>query len=679
MKHPSVWRGSATRSRAPLAAASLLTCLWISFAASAQPAPTATNPPQPAPTAPTPAPEVTRTPSPQEAWRANIVKVPVPKEGCFKSDQPSNEWQEVPCGAPPQRPYPPASGPRPDTVGNGSDFSAQVTGTISSAVGSFDSVTGVSSEDGGSPGVSNSFSLQLNTNTFTTPACSGAATPSNCVGWEQFVYSNSGAIFTQYWLINYVNKCPAGWNTYQTDCWRNAANAASVPVQTIANLSELSVTGKAASGGQDTAIMTVGGTAYTESNPDSVLNLAQGWKIAEFNVFGDCCSSAANFNAGAKLVVRTEVNSGTTNAPTCSTAGFTGETNNLTIAGACSVVGGLAPAIVFTESIAPPPDLDSIWRSTGVGCSGSACPGWTQLDDNGQSVRIAAGGANLYQLHNTGKIWRSTGAACAGQSCPGWQMLDDNGASVQIAAAANDLYQLHNTGKIWHFTGTACSGNSCPGWQMLDDNAAAVTIAAATGGLYQLHNTGKIWKYTGTPCNGNSCPGWQMLDDNDATVAIAAAGNDLYQLHNTGKIWKYSGPPCSGNSCPGWQMLDDNGAALAIAAGGGNLYQLHNTGKIWKYTGTPCSGNSCPGWQMLDDNGAALSITAGSYDLYELHNTGKIWKFTGTACSGNSCPGWQQLDGNGATGRIAASETQLYQIHEVRTPPTRARVCYECR
>jgi hypothetical protein len=55
MKHPSIWRGSATRSRAPLAAVSLVTCLWLSFAASAQPAPTATNPPQPAPTAPTPA------------------------------------------------------------------------------------------------------------------------------------------------------------------------------------------------------------------------------------------------------------------------------------------------------------------------------------------------------------------------------------------------------------------------------------------------------------------------------------------------------------------------------------------------------------------------------------------------------------------------------------------------
>ena len=108
------------------------------------------------------------------------------------------------------------------------------------------------------------------------------------------VYSNSGIIFTQYWLLNYVNKCPSGWNTYQSHCWRNASNATSVPVQNITNLKELSVTGKASQNGQDIAIMTVGSTAYTESNPDSALNLAAGWKLAEFNVFGDCCSSQAN-------------------------------------------------------------------------------------------------------------------------------------------------------------------------------------------------------------------------------------------------------------------------------------------------------------------------------------------------------------------------------------------------
>ena len=341
------------------------------------------------------------------------------------------------------------------------------------------------------------------------------------------------------------------------------------------------------------------------------------------------------------------------------------------------VLNGTAATVAAFNS-PPGPDIGSIWSFTGTACSGTSCPGWQRLDDNGASVRLASGG-KLYQLHNTGRIWRYTGTPCSGNSCPGWQMLDDNGATAQIAADGNDLFQMHNTGKIWKFTGTPCSGNSCPGWQMLDDNPATVTIAAATGGLYQLHNTGKIWRYTGTPCSGNSCPGWQMLDDNGATVAIVADGSNLYQLHDTGRIWRYTGTPCAGNSCPGWQMLDDNPATLGIISAAGALYQLHNTGRIWKYTGTPCSGNSCPGWQMLDDNPAGMYIVADGGSLFQLHNTGKIWRYTGTPCSGNSCPGWQMLDNNGMTGRIDASGGKLYQIHLARKPLTRTRTCYECR
>jgi hypothetical protein len=342
------------------------------------------------------------------------------------------------------------------------------------------------------------------------------------------------------------------------------------------------------------------------------------------------------------------------------------------------VLNGTAATVAAFNS-PPGSDLGSIWQFTGMPCSGNACPGWLRLDDNGASLRIAAGSTNVYQLHNTGRIWRYTGTPCSGNSCPGWQMLDDNGATVQIAADGNDLFQLHNTGRIWRYTGTPCSGNSCPGWQMLDDNPATLTIVSATGGLYQLHNTGKIWRYTGRPCSGNSCPGWQMLDDNGATVSIVAEGNNLYQLHDSGKIWRYTGTPCSGNSCPGWQMLDDNPDTLAIVSAAGNLYQLHKTGKIWRYTGTPCSGNSCPGWQMLDDNPAGMYIVADGGSLFQLHNTGKIWRYTGTPCSGNSCPGWQMLDDNGATGRNAASGGRLYQMHLARKPLTRTRTCYECR
>ena len=159
--------------------------------------------------------------------------------------------------------------------------------------------------------------------------------------------------FIQYWLINYGTTCPTNWNTYETtygnDCWRNG-NAVYVPVQTITNLAQLRLTGEANSGGTDTVIMsTPSGDAHA-ANQDSVLNLSQGWQIAEFNIFGDCCLSQAYFNIGVTIVVRTSVNNGTTSSPTCVTEGFTGETNNLNLVGACSVVAGASPAIVFKES-----------------------------------------------------------------------------------------------------------------------------------------------------------------------------------------------------------------------------------------------------------------------------------------------------------------------------------------
>jgi hypothetical protein len=562
---------------------------------------------------------------------------------------------------------------RPGIVGNGDDLSAQASaGLISSATGSFDSVTNALSEADG--GTANRFSLQLNTDFFSSPACAGAASPGSCLGWEQFVYSNTGVAFIQYWLINWDRTCPSGWNTFGVDCWKNAPTGAGYSPQPIANLHDLKVTGKANANGTDTIIIAGPDGTASAANVDSVLTLAKYWKAAEFNVIGDCCGSRADFSSGVTVVVRTTVNSGTTSAPSCVQEGFTGETNDLNLAGSCSRLAGESPAIVFTESNPP----GSIWKYKGTPCSGTSCPGWTALDDNNLGVRIAATGSSLYELWNTGNIWESTGTACTGSSCPGWKMLDNNPAALEIVAGGGQLYEFHNTGKIWRYTGTPCTGTHCPGWQELDNNPAAVTIAAATGGLYELHNTGKIWKYTGVPCSSSGCPGWQLLDNNPAAVAITTGSTDLYQLHNDGTVWQYTGTPCS-SGCPGWRLLNDNPNALTIVAGSANLYELDTNGTIWQYTGTPCSGRTCPGWKKLDDNPAAMEIASDGVSLYELHNTGRLWKYTGTPCTGSSCPGWQMIDDNAWTGRIAATNGFLYQLHVEAIPPERALICYECR
>jgi hypothetical protein len=593
-----------------------------------------------------------------KAYHSTMSAKELPGKGCFTATYPSTVWQQTECGVAPNHPYRNTNGKVPETVGNGYDYAAQVTsGVISSAVGSFKSVTGLTSES--DQATDNRFSLQLNTATFETSVCQSAVNPDSCLGWQQFIFSNGGVAFIQYWLLNY-GVCPQGWNTYYSDCWRNGSSQVSVPVQSITNLAKLSLTGKASSGGKDTIYMTTASGTVHAANNDSILYLATQWTGAEFNLFGDCCSTGAFVNGKATIEVELNVNNGTTQAPECiANDGTTGETNNLTFSGSCTTVGGSAPAIEFTERTAP----ISIWSYTGPACSGSYCPGWQELDDNGDSVRLAGGGGYLYQLHNTGKIWLYENRPCSGTYCPGWALLDNNVNTAQIAAAGPDLYQLQNNGKVEFYTGTS--------WTELDNNSSIVTIAAAGPNLFELRNEGQIYHYVGS--------GWQELDDNPAAVAIAAGGNDLYQLHNDGSIWHYTGTPCNGSACYGWQMLDDNPAALAIVADSNDLYQFHNDGSIWRYTGTPCNGNACYGWQKLDDNPAAVDIAASDGNLYQLHSDGSVWLFTGTACSGNYCPGWQTLDDNPATGSITSADGALYQMHIPHVARSLILTCYECR
>jgi hypothetical protein len=652
-------------------------------AASAEPTFATTHSLQRAPTSSTAASDITKSPTPEAEWRMNMAHKKVQKGGCYQATFPETELKEVPCAAPPQTPFSPAGGASPRLAGTANNFSAQPRGLISSATGFFDSVSGVSSEKN-SDGVVNSYSLQLNTNNFTTPFC--ARGTSDCKGWEQFVYSDNGKrglLFIQYWLVRYgASTCPAGWQRSEDSCYRNSARALTMPHQSITNLRALKITGTANAAGQDTIVMVAGNTAYSVSDPGSTLSLSNGWTVAEFNIFGNGNASQAQLNPGATLVVRTEVENGTTEAPACVRTGLTGESSNLSINGLCSTLGGTHPAIVFTESVGPAvTDIGPIWSFNGTPCNGAFCPGWAKLDDSRDTVRVAAGATSVYQLQKSGRILKYTGTPC-GEACPPWVMLDNNPATVQIAAAGSELYQLRSDGTVWRHTGASCSSNSCTGWVMLDKNSTNLTISAATGGLYVLRNTGVIQKYTGVPCAVAGtfaiCPGWQKLDGNPATVAIAAASNNLYQLHDTGRIYRYTGTPCSGASCPGWQQLGNVDGTIAIAAGGNNLYQLHPAG-VFRYTGTPCNSAGCPGWQMLDNNPRTLSISTGGEKLYQLRNDGSVGKFTGVGCVRNFCIGWEKEDDNPATGRLVASDTQLFQILENRIPPTRTRTCYECR
>ncbi|GFZ96838.1 hypothetical protein [Dyella caseinilytica] len=303
----------------------------------------------------------------REAWRQDIAQIATPSEGCFHASYPSIVWQQVACRALTQ-----AAHPLPhyylfaaqETAGNGNDYTIQ-TGShlITSAVGTFPSVTGVTSEqsigvaaygDGGILGA-NEYSVQLNTQfTSTTAACKSH---SGCTVWQQWVYATDyeeqgkGAIFMQDWLIGYgSSRCPSGFGSDgEGDCYENSSAALPPDISPTA-LASLKLTATAAKSGNDTAVVTYDGEAYSTSQKDSTLDIASVWNTGEFNIVGNAGGSEAEFNNGASITVNLAVSDGSTSAPSCvADSGTTGESNNLNL-GTCTASSGSTPSIKFTES-----------------------------------------------------------------------------------------------------------------------------------------------------------------------------------------------------------------------------------------------------------------------------------------------------------------------------------------
>src|SRR5262249_45067859 len=128
----------------------------------------------------------------RDEWRVAMAQTPLPKKGCFEGSFPNRQWREVACVKAPDYPMDPKSGPTPLTVGKNNDITAVApSGTISTAIGSFDavSVTSETSQVAGTgPQVADAYTMQVNTNFMdNTTLCMGAADPSVCKVWEQFV------------------------------------------------------------------------------------------------------------------------------------------------------------------------------------------------------------------------------------------------------------------------------------------------------------------------------------------------------------------------------------------------------------------------------------------------------------------------------------------------------------
>jgi len=522
--------------------------------------------------------------------------------------------------------------------------------------------------------VGGAFTLQLNTNTFaSTKACSSGSTRSMCKGWQQFVFDNNAAqAYIQYWLENYGTTgtaCPTGWSSYpspsssnEVDCYTNNGNGMVIPAQTMADLSQITMTATAGSGATDTLLLqTASGDLYA-SGLDSLLNLAQGWHAAEFNIFGDGCSSQANFSNGSTIVVKTSVDDRSLDTPTCVTESFTGETDNLTLVPPCCPYGGASPAIEFLESNAASPaatcfssGLQAFTTRASFNGTGGANPyaGLVQATNGDLYGTTEAGGANGY-----GTVFKITPSGtlttlysfCSQSGCPDGSY--PGGGLVQ--ATNRDLYGTtysggaNGGGTIFKITpsGTLttlysfCSKSACTDGQY----TYAGLVQAANGDLYGTTAEG------GANCFPYACLG---------TVFKITTGGTLTTLYSF----------CSQSGCAdGYEPF-----AGLVQAANGDLYGTtyfggaSGAGTVFKITP---SGTLTTLYSFSDGQTYAGLVQAADGDLYGTtysggaNGGGTIFKITpsGTLttlysfCSQSGC-----TDGeHSRAGLVQATDGDLY-------------------
>jgi hypothetical protein len=313
-----------------------------------------------------------------EQWRQNLKQTLPAEAGCYQATysdtNTSTNWQKYTgsCGA--------TSSPIPAPEGLGGESLRQigakdgsrhyvataVGGPISSAEGSFSSASNET--------VLNApYSLQITSNLFksndictTSISCLGGAKQ---FGYMDRVYTDASGKITSsnasvalvYYVLYPDFSCSSLQMIENTGGCQSYINMR-IPHRPFNT--KMSIYGQSA-GDMDTVILFDGNEAFAEkAKPPSAFNqFSKFWQDAEFNVFGlsyntqDVVSgitaeSIAQFAAGSKMVVTTNVNNGTRSQPTCklSSGADTAEGNNLNYNSPCCAVGGDNPHITFSES-----------------------------------------------------------------------------------------------------------------------------------------------------------------------------------------------------------------------------------------------------------------------------------------------------------------------------------------
>jgi hypothetical protein len=403
-------------------------------------------------------------------------------------------------------------------VGNGYDEVAQAPSpTIGSSSGSFQSITGLTSESDSVYGT-NYWGLQDNTNFFTTTTTytGGKST----TGWEQFVFlndpgANTGYLFMQYWLINYQNQyktCPTtgplggtSWYEYAGSCYANGPQE-SVPLQAVTNLSNLMLKGYADFNSNDEDMFCVsGGSCYDVATTYQVLNLYEYWQDAEFNVFGYCCGDQANFNTGTSITIVNTLNdqSGNVIIPSCVITGYTGETSNLNLGSCSSNSNG---QIVFTESKGGSGTEVTMTVSYAVVGGGSPSPPTFNYYFNGAQESLTLTKRPKAVTVDAGTNWSVTPNPLGGSSS--FQRWYSSQTLMGTASSATIVFSFQHQYYLTMKTSTSGIVTPSSGWY---NSGAKVTITATATSGYKF----KSWTGTGT--------GSYTGTKNPATITMNAA------------------------------------------------------------------------------------------------------------------------------------------------------------
>jgi hypothetical protein len=507
-------------------------------------------------------------------WQTAIAHVRQPGIGCYRASYPVLRWQATRCvTAPPRVPLAPV--PRsahqagPDLVGNGTDYSAKVSGSIVQATGTFANVSSGITEQGypGGTGTltANAFSLQLNSQFFAgSPACSGSGDPAGCQAWQQFVYtyenSSTSYLFMQYWLLNYDAGCPSGWTAYAGDCYTNSSTA-SVGTLTASQLATVQLSGGASSGGNDGVSLSVGsGSATLVTNSDSKIGLAAHWNTTEWGVYGDGGGSEAFFGSGTTLQAQTALTATSSGAPTCLAEGFTGETNNLTLTStpalgsqptptmasrqtdgnpataSCAVAAGQPDTLLAGQELTGGQSLTNGDLSLVMGTDGNVV-----MENQGHAVwangetghsgayLIMQSDGNLVEYYNGSAVWSSgtsghTGAHAALTSTAGFEVVI-SGSRLWGTGVPNTVFTDPETSTpdvLW-------PGQSlgAPGQELLSANSH-YSLYEYEGFLEEyINGTQDLVWFSGSSCSGASSTDMQT-DGNLVTyckgVAIWSSG-----------------------------------------------------------------------------------------------------------------------------------------------------------